>query len=172
VRYAFWISVLSGATMGHTYGAHGIWTWRRAGDPEPGSRILRYGPTWTEALELPGAAQVAAGVERLRALPWWRLRPGPEHVRLDPHPPQPIHRPVCAVAPRAAWVAYVPRAVGHLVLSGVESLDWRARWLDPRTGDEQVIGPVQPDRTAVWRAPSAPSDDDWVLVLTNSTGIG
>jgi hypothetical protein len=171
VRRAFWTSVLSGATMGHTYGAHPIWTWRRAGDAEPGLRILRYGSTtWTEALEFPGAAQTALGAERLRALPWWLLRPSPERVRLDPPSPQPIDRPVCAIAPGAAWVVYVPRAVGNVVLSGLESRDWRAHWLDPRTGEEQAIEtPVRPDREAIWRAPGAPSEEDWVLVLSSST---
>ena len=33
-RYAFWVSVLSGATMGHTYGSQGVWNWKRPGDSE------------------------------------------------------------------------------------------------------------------------------------------
>jgi hypothetical protein len=156
--------------MGHTYGAHGIWNWKRPGDPEPPSRILRYGPTWTEALELPGAAQVALGAVRLRALPWWRLEPRPERVQLDPEPTDPTRRPAGAVAQGAAWVVYAHGAAGRPVLSGVEPLEWRAAWLDPRTGEEHAIGSARPDASALWRAPPAPSAEDWVLVLTAPAG--
>ncbi len=166
VRYAFWVSLLSGATMGHTYGSQGIWNWKRPGDSEEHVAGPQIGPLWSTALEHPGAEQCGSGARFLRSLPWWRLQPAPERVQLDPAPPDLSQRPFGAIAPHLAWIVYLPRANGRVILKGIEPASWQARWFDPRTAALQEAGPVQvgPDHT--WRAPRAPSEEDWVLVLT------
>jgi len=102
----------------------------------------------------------------LRSLLWWRLEPAPERAQLDPAPAELWQRPACAVAAGSTWVAYLPRATGRMVLKGIEPLAWIARWLDPRTGATHDAGSVDVSPSHKWRAPEAPSEEDWVLVLT------
>jgi hypothetical protein len=179
-RYAFWVSVLSGATMGHTYGAQGIWNWKRPGDDETEIAGPQIGPPWFEGLEYRGAEHCGIGARALRELPWWQLVPSPERVALDATPPgvlpdpasglpapSTLRAPACAHVPARLYVAYLPSGagLGQLVLKGIEEAPWRARWLDPRTGASHLIGAVTLDQTHVWRAPTAPSAEDWVLIL-------
>lgn len=165
VRYAFWSSVLSGATMGHTYGGQGIWNWKRAGDDETPVAGPQLGPPWWEALHHPGAAQIARGARLLRALPWWRLRPSPERVRLAAPPGGP-YAPACARVPDECWVVYLPDSAGGARLLGLEPGPWRARWFDPRAGDEVWSGAIEADDAGTWAVAALPAAGDWVLVLT------
>lgn len=166
-RYALWASVLSGCTMGHTYGAQGIWNWKRPTDDDTPVGGPGVGPVWTEALDYAGAAHCAIAARRLRTLPWWRLRPAPERVQLDP-PPATHARAACAIAPGEVWLVYLPAAAGAATLKGLEPGAWAARWLDPRTGDEQALGPATADDTWKWRPPAPPAAGDWVLILTRA----
>lgn len=171
VRYAFWVSVLAGATMGHTYGGQGIWNWKRPGDDETHLAGPQIGPTWQEALGLPGAEHVSIGAGFLRSLRWWELRPAPERVRSASRETPRERQPSCAVVPDGPderWVVYLPADPDHssdVLLLGIEADRWQARWLDPRTGAEQQIGAVDVPVDGIWPAPPRPSSDDWVLVL-------
>lgn len=173
-RYAMWVAVLSGATMGHTYGAQGIWNWKRPGDDERELAGPQIGPPWNEALDYAGAEHCAIAARILRALPWWRLEPAPERVALDPPPRDRLDdpyrayhgaelRPFCARIPDELFLVYAP-AGGQLAVKGLEKGDWRATWLDPRTGDEHAAGAVELDQAHIWRV-GTPSDEDWVLLL-------
>ena len=164
-RYAFWVSMLSGATMGHTYGAQGIWNWKRPGDDETELAGPQIGPPWHEALGYAGAEHCAIGARLLRSLPWWRLRPCPERVALAPPAPDLHRRPFCARVPGELYLAYAPSAEGNLVLKGLEEGAWRARWIDPRDGTTHELGALEMGIERVWRAPTAPSPDDWLLMV-------
>ena len=164
-RYAFWVSVLSGATMGHTYGGQGIWNWKHAGDDETHVAGPQIGPTWDVALAHPGAEQVAVGARVLRSLPWYRLRPTPERARSVDRDVPPVHQPACAQIADQLWLVYCPVGSGNVELLGLDDLGWRAAWIDPRTGAEQAIGPVSVPADGAWAAPDAPTDADWVLLL-------
>ncbi len=57
IRRAAWCSILSGASAGVTYGAHGIWNWNRADsvvNPIMGEGFDR-AQSWNDALHFPGA---------------------------------------------------------------------------------------------------------------------
>jgi hypothetical protein len=164
-RYAFWVSVLSGATMGHTYGGQGIWNWKRPGDDETHIAGPQIGPTWDVALDHPGAAQVATGARILRSLPWYRLRPTPERARSVDRDVSPVRQPACAQIQDELWLVYCPVGSGGAELLGLEDRGWTARWIDPRTGDEQALGAISVPDIGEWAAPAAPSDEDWVLML-------
>jgi hypothetical protein len=168
VRYAFWVSVLSGATMGHTYGAQGIWNWKRAGDDEAPLAGPQIGPTWEASLQLPGAAHCEIAARFLRARPWHELRPAPERVRSASRETPRERQPACAIIPGESWLVYLPadRSSGaDALLLGVEDRAWRARWVDPRTGTEHEIGSADVPADGIWPAPPRPSADDWLLVL-------
>lgn len=164
-RYAFWASVLSGATMGHTYGSQGIWNWKRPGDDEQELAGPQIGPVWSEALDHPGARQCGIGASLLRTLPWWQLQPCPERMQLDP-PPDGAFPPACARVPGKVWLAYLPDGSRHAILKGIEPASWHARWFDPRTGEEHAIGSVTVGADLKWQAPLPPTSEDWVLILT------
>lgn len=57
IRKAAWSSLLSGASAGVTYGAHGIWSWQKIGKPKTG--VLGEGfdepMPWEDAVKFPGA---------------------------------------------------------------------------------------------------------------------
>ena len=55
-------SILAGADAGITYGANGLWNWKRPEDG-PGNRLVRLDtpcPLWRDALRFPGAGKIAA----------------------------------------------------------------------------------------------------------------
>ena len=152
--------------MGHTYGGAGhleLEAARRRRDRTlAGPQI---GPTWDEALDYPARRSAASGRALLRALPWRRLAPRPERVRLDP--PADARGPAGRGASRRAGPgSSTCRRAGRRSRSrGWSRGGWRARWLDPRTGAEQAIGAAEPGLDLAWRAPGAPTAEDWVLVL-------
>lgn len=74
VRRVCWVSVLSGASAGLTYGAHGIWPWHRDGqDYGP----IHYGSPldWRQALMLDSAEDVVRLRGFFSRLPWWEIEP-------------------------------------------------------------------------------------------------
>ncbi|MBV9353928.1 MAG: DUF4038 domain-containing protein [Chloroflexi bacterium] len=168
-RYALWVSVLSGATMGHTYGSQGIWNWKHAGDSEEEVAGPQVGPVWSEALDHPGARHCGIAARLLRRLRWWDLQPAPERVQLDPSPGA-LDRPACAVVASDCWLVYAPKATGRLTLKGIPPLDWLAFWVDPRLGSVQAIGRADVGPSWRWQAPEAPTTEDWLLVLTRQSG--
>ncbi len=164
-RAAFWTSVLSGATMGHTYGSQGIWNWKQPGDSEEHIAGPQIGPTWDVALAHAGAEHCGIGATFLRLLPWWRLQPAPERVQLDPDPVLAPRRACCAIVPDEAWVVYLPASSGAVTLKGIKPASWRAAWFDPRRGTTADAGPVDVGLDHKWQAPRPPTAEDWVLVL-------
>ncbi|WP_217595763.1 DUF4038 domain-containing protein [Cohnella sp. GbtcB17] len=61
VRKAFWWSVLSGASAGFAYGAHGLWSWHRKETAFNSEDFYLTPFVWSEALRLAGAADVSLG---------------------------------------------------------------------------------------------------------------
>lgn len=174
-RCAFWVSILSGATMGHTYGGQGVWNWKVDGDTDRSVGGPGTGPVWFEAIERDGAAHCGLGARLLRSLPWWRLQPTPERVQLDPPSNGPNGRAFCAMSDDT-WVIYLPGAAldgppgaRHVIVKGLAShgqaQDWRAAWFNPRTGHQHDAGAVELPGNLRWRSPDAPSEEDWVMLL-------
>lgn len=61
IRKAFWWSVLSGASAGFAYGAHGLWSWHRKGVAFNSEDYYLTPFVWSEALRLEGASDVSLG---------------------------------------------------------------------------------------------------------------
>jgi hypothetical protein len=86
-RRMFWLCLLNGAA-GHTYGANGIWQVNRPNDPHGPSPHHKggvgYGKIpWQEAMQLPGARQVALGKKLFEKYPWPQFRPHPEWATFE-----------------------------------------------------------------------------------------
>jgi Protein of unknown function (DUF4038) len=77
VRRRIWESVVGGASAGVTYGAHGLWSWHRAGDTFTSVHFSGMPLDWREALLLPGSDDAATcraimekeGIGRFRPCP-------------------------------------------------------------------------------------------------------
>ena len=85
VRKAVWQSLLSGASAGVAYGAHGIWCWHRKGAEFRGVEFSGEPLEWRVALALDGAWDVALAkfiIERFRL---FGLRPAQDMV-MTPNP--------------------------------------------------------------------------------------
>jgi hypothetical protein len=123
------------------------------------------GPTWEQALDHPGAEQVALGARLLRALPWWRLRPTPSQARAVDRDVPPVRQPACAQVQHELWLTYCPTGSGRVELLGLDDLGWQATWIDPKTGAEQAIGAIGVPASGEWPAPPPPTDEDWLLLL-------
>ena len=75
MRKALWSSVLSGASAGFTYGAHGVWSWHRRGAAFLNEDWSKTPFDWRVALQLPGAWDVGFGVWLLQRYGLSRLEP-------------------------------------------------------------------------------------------------
>jgi hypothetical protein len=168
-RYLFYSHLLRGAA-GHSYGAQGLWAFRRDQDPGPG--LPWGGRTWQQAAELPGGEQLGLAAELLRSLDWSRLRPAGASAR----PQAGVGRRGFPYVARSAdtIVAYLPSAAvrgpagyRELAIDGLTDA-WTGRFHDPRTGRPGPPVTVAPESDGTWLLPlaQAPTREDWVLVLS------
>lgn len=177
-RFLFWSHMLSG-TAGHSYGAQGIWAFRRSQDPGPG---LPWGDaTWQEAATLPGARQLGAGAALLRGLDWSALVPSPETLSVHASPAQREFPYAARSADRV--VAYFPAAsllplgigisqdLSKVTVQGLEPGEWDFAWWNPRSGEQLERRTVTIDASGAqllgnerWPVNSIPSMEDWVFV--------
>ena len=85
VRRAVYWSLLVSPMAGVTYGGHGVWGWddgtRPAGEPSQHRRAFALAPGAHHARR---GADCPRGGPLFGALPWWRLRPAPELIVVQP----------------------------------------------------------------------------------------
>jgi hypothetical protein len=82
VRRASWASVLSGASAGIGYGAHGIWMWATTSGSFTAAATSLPPFSWAETLTLPGALDVSLMGHLMRQHAMHRLEPAQD--LLDP----------------------------------------------------------------------------------------
>lgn len=178
-RFLFWSHMLSGAA-GHTYGAQGIWAFRRAQDPNPG--IAWGDTTWQEASTLPGGKQLGLAAEFLRTLDWQHLEPAQGALSVHATPerrefPYAARTDDLVVAYFPA-VSLLPLGIGiSLDMNTVSVLDlepgnWTFSWWNPRSGRELESWNVAIDSSgnellsSSRGSGSVPSMEDWVFTAT------
>jgi len=164
-RQMFWICMMNGAA-GHTYGANGIWQVNRRGQPHgpsphhpPGS--VGYGKIpWDEAMNLPGSSQVGLGKKLFEKFDWQKFQPHPEWARYAGDVK--TYGPFACGIPGKMRMIYVPEARAIEVLGLEATKRYRARTIDPTTGEAtdvgEVNGVVQPPK-------SGQQSGDWLLVI-------
>jgi hypothetical protein len=172
-RMCFWMCLLSGAA-GHTYGANGIW--------QVNTRHQPYGPSphgaswgdipWKQAYRLPGSEQVGIAKGMLEHFQWWRFEPHQDWVQPSADEKD-VLGPYCAGVPGEVRVYYFPTPIApwteiQLASKLEQDVDYRASFVDPKTGKEHAIGRVNTLADGTWRIPAPPVIQDWVLVLTKS----
>ncbi len=90
IRRAAWMSILSGADAGITYGAHGIWNWQETGRPVNPAMGEGFDEAkcWQEALNFPGAwdygriADILAEKNVTELLPDDRVKNPTDEIRM------------------------------------------------------------------------------------------
>jgi hypothetical protein len=170
-RFLFWSSMLQGAS-GFSYGANGLWQINRPEKPYgPSPHGMAWGgPAWPEALQLPGARQIALGKKLLERYPWWEFQPHPEWV--EPHAGgENYFQPYAAGIPSQVRMVYFPWPLAPWVkpipqIRGLEQgVIYNAFYYDPANGLEYPVGQAMGDDDGVWTICMPPTMVDIVLVL-------
>ena len=137
VRRAIWQSLLSGASAGVTYGAHGLWSWHRPG--------LRFGAAqfwnepfhWRDALHLEGAWDAAFARSLFLQHGLFDLVPAQEEVDAVPE----IR--LARSADGAKVALYVPYAAEVKLRQDLSGLEWTAISLQDRNFRTPRVRAVQ-----------------------------
>jgi len=168
VRWEAWQAYLSGAAV-HTYRHFGVYMEQWHAQGLTGGVLENVGA--------PGSFHAGHAAAFLRDLPWWRLKPAREQLRVDGEiPAYPASRSheemdkavTMAAAPGEFYVVYVPMHSTGKTIS-MEALDGRAyeaRWFNPRSGsfeNVEIDGPAGGDER--FTLPAPPDESDWVLLL-------
>jgi hypothetical protein len=175
-RWQPWVAFLNGA-CGYGYGAVGLWQFHDPDDPggEPGkTTIPMIVPRWQEALRAPGGAAMRHVRDILSPLPWNRLEPCRERLRVDggPNPmttSEDLWPPHAAAIPGELFIAYIPRgnAERSIEIEGLDDGAYEGAWLSPRDGSRRPVTLSLAGKPALWRLPPRPEDgqEDWALIL-------
>lgn len=164
-RVAYIVMQMGGA--GYTYGAQGIWdnVWEKPREMNPFFAIFnRFGVTWTEAVDGPGAVQMGHMRRFYEQARFWELTPvGPGDGGNLFATKAPL---ATATSDRGRIVAYyADTARAKLSIDGVgDAATYRVRWFDPRQGTYADGEEVHADRGAIILPPK-PGLGDWLAVL-------
>lgn len=160
---AYW-SLLAGA-CGHTYGNGNIWQmWQPERKP-----VLWASTPWREALDRPGAAQMAYVRRLFESRPFQKLVPDPSIVLDGPSHGGAKIRAARAVDGSFAFV-YSPRGESFTVrMDAIRAPRIRETWFDPREGVARPLHTTDTAGIQTFVPPSAGRGHDWILVLDDAT---
>lgn len=180
-RFLFWTHMLSGSS-GFTYGAEGIWEFRRKDDYL--GKSGRWGEAfWDDAINFLGSKQVGGSKKFLEKFEWYRFIPKPEWVSPN-YTEGNLYLPYCAGIPKEVRIIYMPGlffydstyTLKNMKIVDIESnIIYKAYYFNPRTGNiskkitvkpnkkrEWALSPIE--KMEGWRTPN-PSMEDWLLIL-------
>ncbi|MBO0936187.1 glycoside hydrolase family 140 protein [Fibrella sp. HMF5335] len=161
VRLYAYLDLFAGA-FGHTYGCHDIWQMYSNARPAVNSPHL----FWQQALDLPGANQMAHVRKLMTARPL--LDRVPDQSLIIENNLGPAER---IQATRGKDYAFVYSAVGKPFTINPGKLlgkQFTATWFDPRTGKAQSAGAFTNQKPQRFTPPDSGYGHDWVLVLDNA----
>lgn len=157
--FAYW-NLLAGAA-GYTYGNNAIWQMFKKGE----SFAIPALTDWREAMDRPGAEDMKHVRDLFESRPFNKLLPdqsiiyglnadGKNHIRSAGSTDQSYAMIYLAVGQQ---VKVVMQKVKGVMVNG-----W---WYNPRTGEENSIGPVKNIGIQTFKPPSSGEGKDWILVL-------
>lgn len=170
-RLTFWVSIISGAN-GFTYGANGIWQVNTHSEPFGDSpNGGNWGGTpWKDAYRFNGGEQIGLAVKLLQKFDWWDFTLHPEWISYRGNQNN-IYAPFVMGVPSKVRIVYsygTPLSWEDrpLTIQHIESnINYSAYFWDPRNGNKQDIGLVEPNVNNEWTIPSRRMFQDWVLIL-------
>jgi hypothetical protein len=163
-RAAYW-SLLVSPCAGVTYGAHGIWSWQSQPAEPLAHRGTGIAPKWSEALNLPGSADMKILKDFFLSLNWWELFPAQEMLIKQAGDDDPLKFVAVAKSENDTFaVVYTPSGGVLSLRTSMIKSPAKAQWFNPRTGEyvgsHEVIHQIM-DFTA-------PDSQDWVLLIAKS----
>ncbi len=167
VRRAHYWSLLNAPTVGIVYGGHGIWGWD-AGTQPPVDHPRSGTPLpWQKALFMPGAKQMTILAETFKLVDFWRLRPAPEVLAVQPGKADPRrHISAARTEKKDVILIYVPAdRVVDVWLEALTSMPGSPKitWINPRTGEQRPAVALLTNVTCQIPTPDA---GDWILLVT------
>ena len=160
IRRPAYESMLAGS-CGHTYGNHNIWQmWLPGREPISIART-----PWYDALHHAGAMQMKYMRGLFEARPYWKLVPDQSLIT------DPTSEARAARANDGTFaVVYLPKG-GELLMSTQDLIGQKlvAHWFNPRHNSAQLIGEFPKKKEMLFTAPHAGRNNDWVLVLDDSS---
>ena len=157
VRRAIYWSLLSAPVAGVTYGGHGIWSWHTKPGEEPtdhkGAGIAK---VWSEALDLPGAAQMKHVRDLFESVKWTELRPDPNLLSEQLGAKDPTMFVASAATTDGKTLVFYTPVGGTIPVKLFRNHRLPViEWYNPRTGEKQPA-------SEKYKTPDA---QDWVLVI-------
>ena len=163
VRHAAYWSLLLGPLAGISYGGLGVLNWDTTvgSKDEPASADAL--PMWRRALFMPSAKQMSLLAGFMTSMDFWRLRPAPKAVAVQPGGQAP-RRYIAAADSEAKDLAivYTPEdRTLELFLDGLPHSP-SVSWCNPRTGERNPGVAVLTGSSCQF---PTPAPGDWLLVL-------
>ncbi len=157
VRHAAYWGLLSGSTVGYSYGANGVWSWTRE-IPLGTQGGLQIRHTVTESMDFPGSAQMQHVRSFAESHEWYRWVPRPdlvEEVDTDHF--------VAASLWDSTAVVYCPAGTREFALHLPDAAagELGLTWTHPVTGESAWATVAYTGQQALIRPPS---QQDWLLV--------
>jgi hypothetical protein len=169
VRRPFYWDVFSGA-FGHTYGHHSVWSFHQPGRKPVNSPLM----PWTEAIDEPGAFQVAIGKRLLESRPFL-TRVADDSVLAPAEYPTLVpgagtRRFVATRDANGSYaMIYVPVGRKFSVrMDKIARAKVKAWWFNPRDGTVTSIGEFENRGERSFVPPTPGELLDWVLVLDDA----
>jgi hypothetical protein len=145
-----WMNITSGGTMGHVYGAGGLWNWKLSAD-EPGwPTWANTDAAWYESIEFEGSKYVGYVSKAFDGLDLTDI-----HRRHD------LANGKLALAKEGElYIVYLPEG-GDVQLEGLTN-PLPCRWFNPKTADWLECGTLEDDQIV-----NTPDQEPWVLIAGN-----
>lgn len=160
VRQASYESILSGALVGMTYGADGIWQWHKL--DLPGFEDSQY--TYDQALNLPGSQQMSILKNWMVQWKWYNFVPRPNLLLASDS------KYAIQIASNEKYVvAYLPYETRWVSILNLVGHGGKYRWLDPSTGE--TYSEFLVDEAQVEMKFFPPNGRDWVLLGIKSPRV-
>ena len=156
VRQANYESILSGALVGMTYGANGVWQWSTTENTGSHSPRVPVG----QAISFPGSSQLTILKSTMTTYGWHSMTPHPQYVVAK----TPGNRYIPVAHNRKHLIVFFPKGTSSVVLdAGDFVIDGTYTWINPATGEETRISEPSYGRGPLVLNP--PDSGDWVLAL-------
>jgi hypothetical protein len=144
-----WINFTSGGTMGHVYGAGGLWNWKLTADESGWPGWANSNVSWREAIELSGAVYLGYMGKALAGL----------NITDIGRFPQLAEGKLCLAHPGELYIVYLPEG-GKVKLEGSPKMG-TYRWFDPVKGEFVASENLEESQSEF----EAPGKSPYVLIV-------
>ncbi len=161
VRRSAWHAMQSGC-CGYTYGANGLWYPTQNADDKTFAGDWGTATPWWDAMNYPGSSQLTILKKFYEQLPWTKLRPHPEQLKIDGSLGD-SKRPLLQTTDKLS-IVYFPEGSGKDRTVELKIGPCSAEWFNPRNGEIAGKASLMFDGDTA-RLPNRPDDNDWVLKM-------